>query len=81
MIGVLIAIYLGSGVFVVQDGQAGVVIAVRQYRYTAAHGIHWRLLYPFQTHELVNTSARFARWSRPQQRRSRLANVSGRVAC
>ena len=29
-IGVLIAIYLGSGVFVVQDGQVGVVIAVRQ---------------------------------------------------
>ncbi|WMY09489.1 FtsH protease activity modulator HflK [Paraburkholderia phenoliruptrix] len=54
VIGVLIAIYLGSGVFVVQDGQAGVVMQFGQYRYTAAHGVHWRLPYPFQTHELVN---------------------------
>ncbi|CAH2906767.1 MAG: HflK protein [uncultured Paraburkholderia sp.] len=54
VIGVLIAIYLGSGVFVVQDGQAGVVMQFGQYRYTAARGVHWRLPYPFQTHELVN---------------------------
>ena len=54
VIGVLIAIYLGSGVFVVQDGQAGVVMQFGKYRYTAAHGVHWRLPYPFETHELVN---------------------------
>ncbi|MFM0740298.1 FtsH protease activity modulator HflK [Paraburkholderia xenovorans] len=54
VIGVLIAIYLGSGVFVVQDGQAGVVLQFGQYRYTAGQGVHWRLPYPFETHELVN---------------------------
>jgi membrane protease subunit HflK len=54
VIGVLIAIYLGSGVFVVQDGQAGVVMQFGKYRYTAAQGVHWRLPYPFETHELVN---------------------------
>lgn len=54
VIGVLIAIYLGSGVFVVQDGQAGVVTQFGKYRYTAAQGVHWRLPYPFEAHELVN---------------------------
>jgi membrane protease subunit HflK len=38
----------------VQDGQAGVVMQFGKYRYTAAHGVHWRLPYPFETHELVN---------------------------
>jgi membrane protease subunit HflK len=54
VIGVLIAIYLGSGVFVVQDGQAAVVLQFGKYRYTAAQGVHWRLPYPFETHEFVN---------------------------
>ncbi|WP_144112600.1 FtsH protease activity modulator HflK [Paraburkholderia sp. BCC1886] len=54
VIGVLVAIYLGSGVFVVQDGQAAVVMQFGQYRYTAGQGVHWRLPYPFEAHELVN---------------------------
>nr|WKF56414.1 Modulator of FtsH protease HflK [Paraburkholderia busanensis] len=54
VIGVLIAVYLGSGVFVVQDGQAGVVMQFGKYRYTAGQGVHWRLPYPFEAHELVN---------------------------
>ncbi|SMG10204.1 FtsH protease activity modulator HflK [Paraburkholderia susongensis] len=54
VIGVLVAIYLGSGVFVVQDGQAAVVMQFGKYRYTADQGVHWRLPYPFETHEFVN---------------------------
>jgi membrane protease subunit HflK len=54
VIGVLIAIWLGSGVFVVQDGQAGVVSQFGEYRYTAGQGAHWRLPYPFESHEMVN---------------------------
>lgn len=54
VIGVLIAIYLGSGVFVVQDGQTAVVMQFGKYRYTAGQGVHWRLPYPFEAHELVN---------------------------
>jgi membrane protease subunit HflK len=54
VIGVLIAIYLGSGVFVVQEGQAAVVLQFGQYRHTVGQGVHWRLPYPFQTHETVN---------------------------
>ncbi|MBC8746076.1 MULTISPECIES: FtsH protease activity modulator HflK [Paraburkholderia] len=54
VIGVLIAIYLGSGVFVVQDGQEAVVLQFGKYRYSAAQGVHWRLPYPFESHEFVN---------------------------
>ncbi|WP_109481613.1 FtsH protease activity modulator HflK [Paraburkholderia sp. C35] len=54
IIGVLIAIYLGSGVFVVQDGQAAVVLRFGQLQGTAGQGVHWRMPYPFETHEIVN---------------------------
>jgi membrane protease subunit HflK len=54
IIGVLVAIYLGSGVFVVQDGQAAVVLHFGQLRGTAGQGVHWRLPYPFESHEIVN---------------------------
>jgi modulator of FtsH protease HflK len=56
VIGVLIAIYLGSGVFVVQDGHVGVVSQFGQYRQTVTQGIHWRLPYPFQNTDIVDTS-------------------------
>ncbi|WP_061169832.1 FtsH protease activity modulator HflK [Caballeronia hypogeia] len=56
VIGVLIAIYLGSGVFVVQDGHVGVVSQFGKYRQTVSQGIHWRLPYPFQSNEIVDTS-------------------------
>jgi modulator of FtsH protease HflK len=56
IIGVLIAIYLGSGVFVVQDGHVGVVSQFGKYRQTVSQGIHWRLPYPFQSTEIVDTS-------------------------
>ena len=54
IIGVLIAIYLGSGVFVVQDNQAAVVLRLGQLRGTVGQGVHWRLPYPFESHETVN---------------------------
>ncbi len=56
VIGVLAAIYLGSGIFIVQDGQAGVVLQLGKYRDTVAQGVHWRLPYPFETQEIVNVA-------------------------
>ncbi|SEA38099.1 FtsH protease activity modulator HflK [Paraburkholderia sartisoli] len=56
VIGVFIAIWLGSGVFVVQDGQVAVVSQFGQYRLTAGQGVHWRLPYPFDSHEMVNVA-------------------------
>lgn len=56
VIGVLVAIYIGSGVFVVQDGHTGVVLQFGKYRSTAEPGVHLRLPYPFETHEIVNVA-------------------------
>jgi membrane protease subunit HflK len=56
IIGVLVAIYLGSGIFIVQEGQTGVVLQFGQYRRTVGPGIHFRSPYPFETAEIVNVS-------------------------
>ncbi len=56
VIGVLVAVYAGSGVFVVQDGQTGVVLQFGECRGTVGQGVHWRLPYPFESHEIVDTA-------------------------
>lgn len=56
VIGVLAAIYIGSGIFVVQEGQTGIVLQFGKYRGTVEPGIHIRLPYPFETHEIVNVA-------------------------
>lgn len=56
LIGVLVAIYIGSGVFVVQEGQTGVVTQFGEYRRTVGPGIHLRSPYPFETDEIVNVA-------------------------
>jgi modulator of FtsH protease HflK len=56
VIGVLVAIYIGSGVFVVQDGQTGVVLQFGKLRRTVGPGVHLRSPYPFETSEIVNVA-------------------------
>ncbi|WP_246795079.1 FtsH protease activity modulator HflK [Burkholderia perseverans] len=56
VIGVLVAVYAGSGIFIVPDGQTGVVLQFGEYRGTVDQGVHWRLPYPFESHEVVDTS-------------------------
>ncbi len=54
--GVVALVWLGSGVFIVQEGQQAVVTSFGRYAYTAAAGIQWRYPYPFQAHETVPVS-------------------------
>jgi modulator of FtsH protease HflK len=54
VLAVLALIWLGSGVFIVQEGQAGIVLQFGKYKYAAGSGIQWRLPYPFQSSEIVN---------------------------
>ncbi|UDG81952.1 FtsH protease activity modulator HflK [Candidatus Vallotia cooleyia] len=56
VISVLVAIYLANGIYIVQEGQAGVVLQFGKYQYTTGSGIQWRLPYPFQSNEIVNMS-------------------------
>ena len=51
--GVVALIWLGSGVFIVQEGQQAVVTSFGKFSHTAEAGIQWRLPYPFQAHETV----------------------------
>ena len=54
--GVVALVWLGSGVFIVQEGQQAVVTSFGRFAYTAAAGIQWRYPYPFQAHETVPVS-------------------------
>lgn len=51
--GVVALIWLGSGVYIVQEGQQAVVTTFGRYTTTVDAGIQWRLPYPFQAHETV----------------------------
>ena len=52
--GVIALIWLGSGFFIVQEGQQAVVTSFGKYSHTADAGFQWRMPYPFQAHETVN---------------------------
>jgi modulator of FtsH protease HflK len=54
VLGMLVAAWIGNGVFVVPDGQAAVVLRLGQYQHTAPAGVQWRLPFPIESHEIVN---------------------------
>lgn len=51
--GVVILIWLGTGFFIVQEGQQAVITQFGKYKSTVGAGFNWRLPYPVQRHELV----------------------------
>lgn len=51
--GVALLIWLGTGFFIVQEGQQAVITQFGRYKSTAGAGFNWRLPYPIQRHELV----------------------------
>ncbi len=53
MAGVAALLWLGSGFFIVQEGQQAVVTSFGKYTHTADAGFQWRMPYPFQAHETV----------------------------
>ena len=50
---VVALIWLGSGFFIVQEGQQAVITSFGRYTRTADAGFGWRMPYPFQAHETV----------------------------
>jgi membrane protease subunit HflK len=54
--GVVALIWLGSGIFIVQEGQQAVVTSFGKFSHTADAGLKWRMPYPFQGHETVNVT-------------------------
>ncbi len=53
IVGVIVLIWLGTGFFIVQEGQQSVITQFGKYRATVGAGFNWRLPYPIQRHELV----------------------------
>lgn len=51
--GVLVLIWLGTGFFIVQEGQQAVITQFGRYKGTVNAGFNWRLPIPIQRHELV----------------------------
>lgn len=54
VVGVVVLGWLASGVFIVQEGQQGVITSFGKYSRTVDAGIQYRLPYPFQAHEIVS---------------------------
>src|SRR5574343_121065 len=54
IIGLVALVWLGSGFFIVQEGQQAVVMSFGRFSHTVDAGFQWRAPYPFQSHEIVN---------------------------
>ncbi len=50
---VVFVIWMGTGFFIVQEGQQAVITQFGKYKGTVGAGFNWRLPYPIQRHELV----------------------------
>ena len=50
---VALLIWLGTGFFIVQEGQQAVITQFGKYKSTASAGFNWRMPYPIQRHEMV----------------------------
>ena len=53
---VVLLIWLGTGFFIVQEGQQAVITQFGKYRSTVGAGFNWRLPYPIQRHEVLYVS-------------------------
>jgi modulator of FtsH protease HflK len=56
VLGVLALIWMGTGFFIVQEGQQAVITQFGKYKSTVNAGFNWRLPYPIERHELVMVS-------------------------
>ncbi len=54
--GIALLVWLGSGVFIVQEGQQAVVTTFGRFTNTREAGIQFRWPYPFQAHETVSVT-------------------------
>lgn len=53
ILGVALLIWLGTGFFIVQEGQQAVITQFGKYKSSVGAGFNWRLPYPIQRHELI----------------------------
>ncbi len=56
VLGAALLVWLGTGFFIVQEGQQAVITQFGKYKSTVGAGFNWRMPWPFQRHELVYVS-------------------------
>jgi membrane protease subunit HflK len=56
LLGLIVAVWLASGFYIVNEGQRGVVLRFGKYLETTMPGPRWHLPYPIETAEIVNLS-------------------------
>jgi membrane protease subunit HflK len=56
LLALVVAVWLGSGFYIVDASQRGLVLQFGKYKSSTESGLNWRLPYPIQSHELVNIS-------------------------
>lgn len=52
--GLIAIVWLGSGFYIVDASQRGIVLQFGSFKEATEPGLRWRLPYPIQSHELVN---------------------------
>jgi membrane protease subunit HflK len=53
---IVVLIWLGTGFFIVQEGQQAVITQFGKYHSTVGAGFNWRLPYPVQRHDVVSVT-------------------------
>jgi membrane protease subunit HflK len=56
VLGGAVLVWLGTGFFIVQEGQQAVITQFGKYKATVGAGFNWRMPWPLQRHELVYVS-------------------------
>ena len=54
--GIVFAVWLASGFYIVVEGQRGVVLTFGKFAEETGAGLRWRMPWPIQSHEIVNLS-------------------------
>ena len=52
--GIVLAVWLASGFYIVVEGQKGIVFTFGKFAREATSGLNWRMPWPIQSHEIVN---------------------------
>ena len=56
LVGLVVAVWLASGFYIVVEGTRGVVLTFGKFSKETTSGLNWRLPWPIQSHEIVNLS-------------------------
>ncbi len=57
LLGLILLVWLGSGFYIVVEGQRGVVLTFGKFSESSNAGLRWRFPFPIQSHEIVELTS------------------------